>query len=55
MERSIRNEWQRLWRILTNPTVEVVAAMLVMLAAAWIIVEADALPPAPYAGLLFAK
>lgn len=53
--RSIRDEWQKLWRILTNPTVEVVAAMLLVLAAAWIVVETDALPRSPYAPVLFAK
>ena len=40
VDRHIGNEIQKvLWRILTNPTFEVVAAILVVLFAAWVVVE----------------
>jgi hypothetical protein len=35
-------DWQKtLWKIVTNPTVEVVAAIAVVLVAAWVVVEAE--------------
>jgi ABC-type nickel/cobalt efflux system permease component RcnA len=42
-ERHIGSELQKiLWRILTNPMFEVVAAILVVLLAAWVVVETQA-------------
>jgi len=35
-------DWQkRLWRILKNPALEVVAAILVVMLAAWVVVETE--------------
>jgi ABC-type nickel/cobalt efflux system permease component RcnA len=43
VDRHIGNGWHKtLWKILTNPTFEVVAAILVMLFAAWVVVETQA-------------
>ena len=53
--KTLRNEKQRLWRLLTNPTFEVVAAILVVLVAAWIIVDSEMLSRAPHAPVLFAR
>jgi hypothetical protein len=34
--------WQKkLWKIMTNPTVEVLAAIAVVLVAAWVVVQAE--------------
>lgn len=53
--KSLRNEKHRLWRLLTNPTVEVVAAIIVVIVAAWIIVDSEMLSRGPHAPVLFAK
>ena len=53
--RSLRNEKHRLWRLLTNPTVEVVAAIVLVLLATWIIVDSEMLSRGPHAPVLFAK
>jgi ABC-type nickel/cobalt efflux system permease component RcnA len=38
----VRNVWQKaIWKILTNPALEVVAAILVVLFAAWIVIETE--------------
>ena len=35
-------DWQKtLWKIVTNPTVEVVAAIAVVLVSAWVVVQAE--------------
>ena len=51
---SLRNHKHFLCRLLTHPTSEVVAAILVVLLAAWIIVDSDMLSRAPHVPL-FAK
>ena len=33
--------WQKIWKFITNPTVEVIAAILVVLASVWVIIETD--------------
>ena len=44
-DRHFGNEWHKaLWRILTNPMFEVVAAILVMVVAAWVVVETQMEP-----------
>lgn len=52
--KPIRNEMHKLWRLLTNPTFEVLVAIAVMLLAAWIILDSEALVRVPHAPL-FAK
>lgn len=40
--RFVDIDWQkRLWRILKNPALEVVAAILVVMLAAWVVVETE--------------
>jgi hypothetical protein len=40
--RLIGNGWQKtLWKIVSNPAIEVVAAIVVVLFAAWIVVTTD--------------
>jgi ABC-type nickel/cobalt efflux system permease component RcnA len=40
--RLIGNGWQKaLWKIVSNPAIEVVAAIVVVLFAAWIVVQTD--------------
>jgi ABC-type nickel/cobalt efflux system permease component RcnA len=47
-ERLNRDEWRKsLWKILTNPTFEVVAVLLVVLLAAWVIVQTESLSHVP--------
>lgn len=53
--RNEGNHRLKLWRILTNPTFEVVAAIVVVILAAWIIVDSEALVRGPHAPVLFAK
>jgi hypothetical protein len=53
--KPVRLEMQRLWRILTNPTFEVVAAIVLVLLAAWIIVDSEALVRTSDAPVLFGK
>ena len=53
--KSLRNEKHFLCRLLTHPTFEVVAAILVVLLAAWIIVDSEMLSRGPHAPVLFAK
>ena len=39
-DRHLGSEWQKaLWRLLTNPTFEVVAAIVVMIVAACVVVD----------------
>ena len=33
--------WQKILKFITNPTVEVIAAILVVLVSAWIVIETD--------------
>ena len=33
--------WQKLWKFITNPTVEVIVAILVVLASVWVIIETE--------------
>ena len=43
VQRHSGYSWQKaLWRIVTNPTVEVIAAIIVMVFAAWVVVETQA-------------
>jgi hypothetical protein len=53
--RPFREEMQRLWRILTNPTFEVLAAIVLVVVAAWIIVDSEALVKTPATPVLFGK
>ena len=40
--RRLGNDWQKaIWKVLTNPAVEVVAAILAVLLAAWIVIQTD--------------
>lgn len=34
--------WQKIWKFITNPTVEVIAAIVVVLASAYIVIETEA-------------
>ena len=44
MQLRFGNDWQgTLWKIVTNPTIEVVAAIVVMLIAAWVVIDTDAI------------
>jgi ABC-type nickel/cobalt efflux system permease component RcnA len=41
-QRFVDIDWQKaLWRILKNPALEVVAAILVVMLAAWVVVETE--------------
>lgn len=47
-ERLNRDEWRKsLWKILTNPTFEVVAVLVVVLMAAWVVLQEESLGRAP--------
>jgi len=55
--RALGNNWQKSWKILKTPTLEVVAAIVVVLFAAWILVDAEMTQathntvfPVPYVG-----
>lgn len=42
MVQRLQGEWQKvLWRILTHPTFEVVVAILAVLVAIWVLVDAQ--------------
>ena len=42
MHPKMISTWQKaLWKFVTNPTVEVLAAIAVVLVAAWVVVQAD--------------
>lgn len=42
MPKAIRTQWQKaLWKIVSNPAIEVVAAIVVVLLAAWIVVDSE--------------
>ena len=42
MRERIGNHWYKaLWKIVTNPTFEVVAAMLVVILATWFVVQTE--------------
>ncbi len=44
MQVRFANDWQgTLWKLVTNPAIEVVAAIVVVLIAAWIVIDTDAL------------
>lgn len=45
----MQHDWQNaLWKILTNPAFEVVAAIVVVLIAAWFVIDTEALlSPSP--------
>jgi hypothetical protein len=43
MQPTIGTDWQKaLWKIIRNPTIEVVAAIVVVLLATWLIVQGEA-------------
>lgn len=54
MQPIIGTEWQKtLWKIIRNPAIEVVAAIVVVLLATWLLVQSEAenrhsLFPVPY-------
>lgn len=40
--RALASEWQKvLWKIVRNPAIEVIAAIVVVLFAAWIVVQTE--------------
>ena len=42
MQTRFQGDWQgTIWRLLTNPAIEVVAAIVVMLIAAWIVIDTE--------------
>ena len=42
MQLRLQNDWQNaIWKILTNPAFNVVAAIVVVLIAAWFVIETD--------------
>ena len=47
--------WQRILKFITNPTVEVIVAILVVLASAWIIIETESTQRKTAYPVLFAK
>ena len=53
--RNLDNYRLKLWRILTNPTFEVVAVIVMVVLAAWVIVDSEALVRGPHAPVLFGK
>ena len=51
--RALGNDWQKSWKILRTPTLQVVAAIVVVLFSAWIVVDAETVKhnsvfPVPY-------
>ena len=39
----LRSEnWQKIWKFFTNPTVDVILVIAVVLVSAWIVIETDA-------------
>jgi hypothetical protein len=54
MQIRLGNDWHKILRkILCNPTVEVVAAIVLVLLAAWFVIEAEAERRAPLFPLFF--
>jgi hypothetical protein len=48
MQPILSKDWQKwIWKIISNPAFEVVAAILVVLLAAWIVVQAESDNPHP--------
>jgi hypothetical protein len=47
--------WQKILKFITNPTVEVIAAILVVLVSAWIVIETDSTQRRPAYPVLFGK
>jgi hypothetical protein len=42
MQSRIGGNWQKiLWKIVSNPAIEVVAAIAVVLVSAWVVIETD--------------
>jgi hypothetical protein len=43
------NHWyKRLWKILSNPTLDVIVAMVVVIFAAWVVIESETQQKHPY-------
>lgn len=43
------NHWyKKLWKILSNPTLDVIVAMVVVILAAWIVIESETQQKHPY-------
>lgn len=36
-----QQHWQRLWKLLTNPAIEVIATILVVMVATWYLIETN--------------
>lgn len=36
--------WQKIWKFITNPTVEVLLAVAVMVVSAWFVIESESAP-----------
>ena len=47
--------WQKILKFITNPTVEVIVAILVVLASAWIVIETESTQRKTAYPILFAK
>jgi len=54
MQIRIGSHWQKtLWKIVRNPAVEVVAAIVLVLIAAWVVIDTETERHAPLFPLLF--
>ncbi|MGE5615280.1 MAG: hypothetical protein ACM3X5_00050 [Bacillota bacterium] len=54
--RFIGNPWQKaIWKILTNPTFEVIAVMAAVLVSAWLVIDTDASSRASIFPVLFGR
>lgn len=51
---KLNTDWLKaLWKIVTNPTFEILAAIVVVLAATWYLVDSDPAIRHPHAQVLF--
>jgi hypothetical protein len=41
MQTSSRTPWQKIWKFVTNPTVEVLLAIALVLVSAWVVIETE--------------
>jgi hypothetical protein len=47
--------WQKIWKFITNPMVEVIAAILVVLVSAWVVIENESTQRKHSVPVLFGK
>ncbi len=53
-EKLTRTDWLKaLWKIVTNPTLEILAAIAVVLAATWYLVDSEPVLRHPHGQVLF--